>query len=62
MRWGRVLPGVGVIMLLAPGASAQTRQTSTASGQTRDVDGRSIAWIDVPAMLADLSSPPRALA
>jgi chemotaxis signal transduction protein len=31
-------------------------------GRARTVDGRSIAWIDVPAMLADLSSPPRALA
>lgn len=31
-------------------------------GRARTIDGRSIAWIDVPAMLADLSSPPRALA
>jgi chemotaxis signal transduction protein len=31
-------------------------------GRARTVDGRSIAWIDVPAMLADLSTPPRALA
>ena len=33
MRWGRVLPGAGVVMLLASGVS----------GQTRDIDGRSIA-------------------
>ena len=33
MRWGRVLPGAGVVMLLAGGVS----------GQTRDVDGRSMA-------------------
>ena len=33
MRWGRVLPGAGVIMLLA----------SSVPGQTRDLDGRSIA-------------------
>ena len=32
MRWGRVLPGAGVIMLLA----------GSVSGQTRDLDGRSI--------------------
>jgi hypothetical protein len=43
MRWGRVLPGAGVIMLLASSASAQTRQANTVSGQTRDIDGRSIA-------------------
>lgn len=33
MRWGRVLPGAGVIMMLA----------GSVSGQTRDIDGRSIA-------------------
>lgn len=33
MRWGRVWPGAGVVMLLAGGVS----------GQTRDVDGRSMA-------------------
>jgi hypothetical protein len=31
-------------------------------GRARTVDGRSIAWIDVPAMLLDLSAPARALA
>lgn len=31
-------------------------------GRARTSDGRSIAWIDVPAMLADLTSLPRALA
>ena len=31
MRWGRVLPGAGVVMLLA----------GSVSGQTRDIDGRS---------------------
>ena len=30
-------------------------------GRARTTDGRSIAWIDVAAMLADLTSPPRAL-
>jgi hypothetical protein len=33
MRWGRVLPGAGVVMLLA----------GSVSGQTRDIDGRPIA-------------------
>jgi len=33
MRWGRFLPGAGVVMLLAAGVS----------GQTRDVDGRPLA-------------------
>ena len=33
MRWGRFLPGAGVVMLLAAGLSAQTR----------DVDGRPLA-------------------
>ena len=33
MRWGRVLPGAGVVMLLA----------GSVSGQTRDIDGRSFA-------------------
>ena len=33
MGWGRVLPGAGVVMLLA----------GSVSGQTRDIDGRSIA-------------------
>jgi chemotaxis signal transduction protein len=31
-------------------------------GRARTSDGRSIAWIDVAAMLSDLTSPPRALA
>lgn len=33
MRWGRVLPGAGVVMLLA----------GSVSGQTRDINGRSFA-------------------
>src|SRR5262245_32576158 len=33
MRWGRVWPGAGVVMLLA----------GSVSGQTRDVDGRAMA-------------------
>jgi len=33
MRWGRVLPGAGIVMLLAGGVS----------GQTHDIDGRSMA-------------------
>jgi hypothetical protein len=33
MRWGRVLPGAGVVMLLA----------GSVSGQTRDIDGRPFA-------------------
>ncbi len=43
MRRGRVLPLAGIIMLLASSASAQTRQVSSVSGQTRDIDGRPVA-------------------
>jgi chemotaxis signal transduction protein len=31
-------------------------------GRARSADGRSLGWIDVPAMLAELLSPPRSLA
>jgi hypothetical protein len=31
-------------------------------GRARTTDGRSIAWIDVAAMLSDLTTPPRILA
>ena len=43
-------------------ATPRTGELPPWIGRARTNDGRSIAWIDVPAMLSDLSAPPRPVA
>ena len=57
------------VVVLVTAAVIERRQSEPRTGdlppwigRARTSDGRSIAWIDVAAMVLDLTSPPRALA